>query len=68
MSQVTNKISDLKLQDNIITTLRRNKINSLKQLCSKTRSELRKLNLKQFEVKQIEIQVQLLGLDLKNTR
>ena len=55
MSQVTNKISDLKLQDNIITTLRRNKINSLKQLCSKTRSELKNLDLKQFEVKQIEI-------------
>lgn len=68
MSQITNKISELKIEDNIITTLKRNKINSLKQLCNKTRAELRNMNLKQFEVKQIEIQVQLLGLDLKSTR
>ena len=41
--------------------------NSIKQLCKKSKNDLRKLDIVQFDIKKIETELQLLGLNLKNS-
>lgn len=48
----------LKLQDN--------NINTLGELCKNTKSQLRKFGLTQKEIIQVEVRVQLQGVNLKN--
>ena len=43
-----------------------NKIATIGQLCKKIKRDLKKLDIVQFDIKKIETELQLLGLDLKN--
>lgn len=62
---VKDPITRLNLKENVVDTLKSNKIRSLKQLRSKTKADLRLLDLKKDEIKKIEIELQLQGFDLK---
>lgn len=49
----------------IINLLKENGIKTLKDLCSKSKTDLRKLTLSVQEINKIQIELQLLGLNLK---
>ncbi|MBE5806279.1 MAG: hypothetical protein E7313_06185 [Clostridiales bacterium] len=59
-------INRLNLNDNAIDILKQNEIISIGQLCKKTKSNLKNIKLTQNEINKIEIELQLLGLNLKN--
>lgn len=46
--------------------LKKNNINSLEKLCSTTKTNLKEINLEFNDIKKIEVELQLLGLNLKN--
>lgn len=46
--------------------LKPNNINSLGKLCSTTKTNLKEINLEFNDIKKIEVELQLLGLNLKN--
>ena len=58
-------IEILNISDNIKSILKDKKINTLEKLCKKTKFELKNYDLTQNEVKKIEVELQLKGLDLK---
>jgi len=53
------------LETDIKKKLKEKKITNLKQLSNLKRKDLTKLNFNQYEIEQIEIKLQLEGLDLK---
>ncbi|MGM9970166.1 MAG: DNA-directed RNA polymerase subunit alpha C-terminal domain-containing protein [Anaeroplasma sp.] len=59
-------IDRLDISDNTIKTLKDNNIKTIGLLCKKNKSDLRKLEIVQFDIKKIETELQLLGLGLKN--
>lgn len=59
------KVDILMLETEIKQKLKEKKITNLKQLTNLKRSNLTKLNFNQYEIEQIEIKLQLEGLDLK---
>lgn len=59
-------IDRLDISDNTIKTLKDNNIKTIGLLCEKNKSDLRKLEILQFDIKKIETELQLLGLGLKN--
>ncbi len=59
-------VERLNISCKLIELLKQNKINKISQLCNKTKTNLRNINLTNTEISQIEIELQLLGLDLKN--
>ena len=72
MIKVEEKISKqnidrLNISDNSIKILKNNKIITIGQLCKKSKNDLRKLDIVQFDIKKIETELQLLGLNLKNS-
>lgn len=60
-------INRLDIKDTIIKVLESNKISTLGQLCRESKTDLKKLDLTQKQVDTIEIQLQLMGLNLKNS-
>lgn len=58
-------IEELKLNQDIITLLKKNKITKVKQLVNKTKSKLKDIGLLGYQITEIEIKLQLEGLDLK---
>lgn len=58
-------IERLDISDNAINILKENKIKTSGGLCKKSKSDLRELNIIQYDINKIEIELQLLGLDLK---
>lgn len=60
-------IDRLDIGDNAINILKENNIKTIGQLCKKSKSDLKKLYIEQFEVNKIDIELQLLGLNLKNS-
>lgn len=60
-------IDRLDIGDNAIKTLKGNNIKSIGQLCRKSKSDLKKLEIVQLDIKKIETELQLLGLNLKNS-
>ena len=50
---------------NILNLLKANNIITIEDLCSKSKSDLKKLSLSYQEINAIQIDLQLLGLDLK---
>ena len=60
-------IDRLNISDNSIQILKNNKIITIGKLCKKGKNDLRKLNIVQFDIKKIETELQLLGLNLKNS-
>ena len=55
----------LELDNNIYTKLKSNKIETIGELCSNTRKELRNLNFVQNDIQIIVAKLQLKGLDIK---
>lgn len=59
------KIERLDISDSAMNILKENKITTIGQLCKKSKTDLRDIQLVQNDVNKIEIELQLLGLDLK---
>lgn len=51
----------------IINLLKDNGIKTIKDLCGKSKTDLKKLTLSVQEINKIQIELQLLGLDLKGS-
>ncbi|MCI8310110.1 hypothetical protein [uncultured Clostridium sp.] len=60
-------IDRLDIADSIIKKLKDNKIDTLEKLCQKSKSDLKKINIEQFEANAINIELQLLGLNLNGS-
>ncbi len=60
-------IERLDISSNIIETLKRNEIIIIKQLCGKTKTYLKNLGLTNDDANKVEIELQLLGLNLKTS-
>lgn len=60
-------VDRLNISCKLISLLKQNKITKLSQLCNKTKTNLRDIKLTNQEISQVEIELQLLGLDLKNS-
>lgn len=59
-------LGELKLSKASEELLEGSKITQLKQLCNKTKTQLKNIGLSYKEICDIEIKLQLQGLDLKN--
>ena len=62
------KFNILDISTNILTLLENNNIFFIDQLCKNTKTSLKSIGLSSQEINQIEIALQLLGLDLMNNR
>lgn len=62
---ILEKIDILMLESTIKNKLKENHITNLRQLTNLKKKELIKLSFNQYEIEQIEIKLQLEGLDLK---
>lgn len=60
-------INELNLEASILKILEKNNISKLGKLCEKSKTELKKFDLTQRQIDSIEIQVQLMGLNLKGS-
>lgn len=60
-------INQLKLDNRIVNILKEKKIKTLGQLCQHSKKDLKNINIFQNDVKQIEVQLQLMGLALKGS-
>ena len=58
-------INRLNISDNVIRILKANNINTLKDLCEKSKTYFKKIDLNQNDINAINIELQLLGLRLK---
>ena len=63
---VKQPITKLKVNQNIIDKLENKKINTLGKLTNKTKADLKKFELDKTDIRKVEIELQLLGLNLKN--
>lgn len=61
-------INLLSLNKNVNEKLKENNINKVKELCSMTKADLRKISFEQNDISNIEIHLQLNGLDIKKRR
>ena len=60
-------IDRLNISVSIIERLKQSNIIKIEDLCKKSKKELKKLGFLQNEINEINIELQLLGLALKNT-
>lgn len=60
-------IDRLNISVSILEGLKQNNIIKIEDLCKKSKKELKKLCFLQNEINEINIELQLLGLALKNT-
>lgn len=60
-------INRLDIKDSIINVLSENKIDTLGNLCNYSKTELKNIGLLQNETNKIEVELQLIGLNLKNS-
>lgn len=58
-------IEKLRLNIDTVKILKRNKIVKIRQLTNKTKTKLKEIGLEGYQVSEIEIKLQLEGLDLK---
>lgn len=58
-------IEKLRLNIETVKILKRNKIVKIKQLTNKTKTKLKEIGLEGYQISEIEIKLQLEGLDLK---
>lgn len=68
MEEKMNKqfIDRLDISVNTIKVLKDNRIKTLGQLCKKTKNDLRDIGLENYVINKIDIELQLLGLGLKD--
>lgn len=60
------QIEELQLNAEINKVLKKNKINKVKQLTNKTKTQLKEIGLLGYQISEIEIKLQLIGYDLKS--
>lgn len=66
MLEILDKDIDiLKLNIDIVKILKKNKIIKVEQLANKTKTKLKDIGLLGYQISEIEIKLQLEGLDLK---
>lgn len=58
-------INRLNVSDHVIELLKNAKVDTLEKICNKSKKTLKEIGLEQFEIKNISIELQLLGLNLK---
>ena len=58
-------IDELKLDKSVINVLKENNVYEINELITKTKPDLRKMELANRDISSIEIKLQLEGLDLK---
>ena len=59
-------IKEMRLAIKITDILKANKIKKIKELCKLSITDLKEMDIKQKESEKIQIELQLLGLDLRN--
>lgn len=59
-------IEKLQLNEEINKILKKNKINQVKQLTNKTKTQLKEIGLLGYQISELEIKLQLAGFDLKS--
>lgn len=59
-------IERLDVEIRVIDILKDNKIKKIKELCKLSKTDLKEMDIKQKEAEKIQIELQLLGLDLRN--
>lgn len=59
-------INRLDINDSVLDILKKNETSNLRMLCDKSKTDLKNMNLSTKEIKKIEIELQLLGLNLRN--
>lgn len=59
------EIEKLQLNEEINKILKKNKINSIKQLTNRTKTQLKEIGLLGYQISELEIKLQLEGYDLK---
>lgn len=60
-------IDKLDISDQNTKILKEEKIETIEELCKKSKKELKKFDIVQSDIRNIEIRVQLLGFNLKNS-
>jgi len=60
-------INRIEISDNATEILNKNKITTLEDLCNKTKTDLKILEINQGEINKMDVELQLLGLKLKNS-
>lgn len=58
-------INRLDVSDSTLEKLKESKIDTLGKLCNKSKKDLKEIGIEQIEIKAISIELQLMGLDLK---
>lgn len=59
------KIDTINIPKEIIQLLKQNGLETIEQLCNKSKTELKNINLSFSEINKIQIELQLLGLNLQ---
>ena len=59
-------IEELQISEKAIEKLKKNNIKNISQLCKKTKTELKEIGIVTKDIRDIEISLQLVGLDLKS--
>lgn len=58
-------IDRLDISDKTLSILKENGINIIADICKKSKTDLKKLDIVQAEISKIQIELQLLGLNIK---
>ena len=58
-------INRLDISDNVTGILKANNINTLENLCEKSKSYLKSIDISQSDISKINIELQLMGLGLR---
>lgn len=62
---LTEKIDIIDSPKEIKEILKKNGVETIKDLCSKTKTDLKNMRLSFYEINKIQVEVQLLGLNLQ---
>lgn len=60
-------INRLDVNDNILNVLKEKEIDTIEKLCSKSKTDLKNIGLLPNESNKVELELQLMGLNLRNS-
>lgn len=63
---IEKSINKINLKENILNILYDNNIITIQKLCNQTKTDLKNISLTYKDIYKIEVELQLLGLNLKN--
>lgn len=66
MELIEQNIQRFNLKENVINKLYDNNIKTIGNLCRQSKTDLRNINLEQKDIYKIEVELQLVGLNLRN--